>query len=677
MVRVLAVLYFVAVCLCKVSIRKEKESNEFVLFKAGDQMNLYNLNRHRVIETFSAPLHQFTTVHDRITNIPKERNSGVIENSSNVNTLQPLPGTESIRNIGGIRNNENVQISRVQDHGSMSMQRMCELSGINIPGVLSNKSNRQIMSGGMVLSKEKRIGVEYIRSSIGVIVCVYNEVVTKIFREGGVVEYIDREITTIINRTTVCRESIYTPIISYLMSVHNTPIYLLKEIDNMYYFSQIIVSDVSEGDKVILDRVFLCMLWTGLSIGGIFLFIPVIIRIFGYKDNSIIINKSCTDSRMFLGTLFGKKSVFIRTFEKTSEKEVKEYQNLILLNRIQTTCMYTEETDEYYYMVYPKEIQSLSELISTPRSTIDMLFMVYAYVQELHDKGIAGVNLSVHNVFITQMNTILLLGVENMVITHEILKRAEVLAKSEGPPITTEHLHCIDRKHLEIWMRTDYSSLAELFYSTHTSTHNNPRTTTITTGFSTNKPFSDAIPDILLYDYRKYPKFIIDVNTKYQIELFDWISSLVTSTVIPSKVPHPLFWTNTQSLEFLSLFSDFVFDHPKLKVLETSRITFLMQSDPSNWDVYINADLLNYLTRNGKYYYNTKALRDLLRLIRNNGRHFQSIPTPGQEYFNREISVFITYFFKKFSYIILFIYYTAEEYGLLNEKIFVEVFQPQ
>ncbi|KAI5166711.1 hypothetical protein NEIRO02_1355 [Nematocida sp. AWRm79] len=675
MVRALAVLYFVTVCLCKVNIRKEKESNDFVLFKVGDQMNLYNLNRHQVIETFSAPLHQFTTVHDRITNIPKERNSEIIENSDNVNTLQPLPDTESIRNIGGIQNNENVQLSRVQNYGSMSMQRTCEVSGINIPGVLSNKSNRQIMSGGMILSKEKRIGVEYIRSTIGVIVCVYNEVVTKIFREGGVVEYIDREITTIINRTTVSRESIYKPIISYLMSVHNTPIYLLKEIDNMYYFSQIIVSDVSEGDKLILDRVILCMLWVGLSIGCIFLFIPVIIRIFGYKDNSIIItNKICTDSRMYSGTLFGKKSVFIRTFEKTNEKEVKEYQNLILLNRIQTTCMYTEETNEYYYMVYPKEIQSLSDLISTSRSTIDMLFMIYVYVQELHDKGIAGVNLSVHNVFITQMNTILLLGVENMVITHEILKRAEVLAKNEGPPITTEHLHCINRKYLEIWMRTDYLSLAELFYSTHTSTYNNPR---ITTGISTNKPFSDAIPDILLYDYRKYPKFIIDVNTKYQIELFDWISSLVNNAVVPSKVPHPLFWTNTQSLEFLSLFSDFVFDHPKLKVLETSRITFLMQSDPSNWDVYIDADLLNYLTRNGKYYYNTKALRDLLRLIRNNGRHFQSIPTPGQEYFNREISVFITYFFKKFSYIILFIYYTAEEYGLLNEKIFVEIFQPQ
>ncbi|KAI5160632.1 hypothetical protein NEAUS03_1277 [Nematocida ausubeli] len=672
MLRLFIVLYFAGKCLSGVEIQRSVLLEDVAVFEADGQLAVYSLSARKVIEKIAMPLHRFSTVHNRITNTQAHRDSPGNEEASGVNTssnhLQNAainPSMYSNVNLESLGIQKSTNIYTIQER-----QGNTEIVPCAAPTRSANSAI--IVPGGIVASKEKRIGVEYIRSCVGVIVCVYNETVTKVFKKNGMLEYIDRELTTILNATVVTRSSLHIKALEDLQCAYNTNIYLLKEIDNMYYFSKVSISEIAEVHKTFINIVLNWVLCFCLFIGGLFLVIPVGIRIFGHRDKSITIFKGPRPhDKLHPGMLFGTKKVLVRIFRKSRKEERDEHRNIALLNEIQSTCLYAEETREHFFMVYPRDMQPLCELVKNTLDLTDLIFTLHRYMGDLHRRGIGQIDLTMHNIFITPSNTLLLLGVAKMAVIQETYKLEKTAQNSKLERVSEEEV--LEENMMERCITADYFALSRLCYNIYVTSKWNE----CCAGNYHQKEFSEALPDILLYDYRKYPKFIMDANSKYRIELFDWMATLCTNTTVQSPVPHPIFWTHTQSLEFLSLFSDFVFDHPAMLVLETSKIGLTITADMSNWDVYIDIDLLNHLTRNGKYYYNTKVLRDLLRLIRNNGRHFQSIPAEGREYFEDKVSIFLSFFLKKFAYIILLIYYTAEEYGLLHEKIFVEIFQPQ
>lgn len=683
--------------------RERFAEKNLVIFEYDGVMNIFDLNSHEVVESITPALSRFTS--DSKVKEKKEKSekkdkymlralrphgdapvNGLyltsVQTSGVVSTGIPKR-TEPINVDQKVFSNVKVNLFREAKDSEKSIshiEHQSIVNSVNIPTALINshlKEKREgyiyehsalsgsqekdtlnvrynmpqndllptaIISNGTVLSKEKRIGVEYVVASMGIIVCVYNELITRVFKPNGIVEYVRREITSILGNTIISRTNPHQKTIESIHHKYNVNVYWLQKIDGLFYFSEIVLSEIQENKKGVLLRCITFTFYFTLSLFLFFLLVPIAVRLFGYKDCSISISRK--RYHVFRkGLLFGKKPVYILMFDRKIEREAAVYNNLILLNSIGSTILHSEE-DAHAYLVYPTNLLQLADVIKERCDAISIIHRIFIYIRELHNKQIGGITLNVRNVYISE-HSIMLLGVEKMVCCG--LKETQKVVEKE----------------IKECARRDYLSLAELYYDVYSEVNRE----------ISKQPFSIGYSEVLLYNYRKYPRFIIDKNSKYKIELFDWISSLMDNSIIDSEIPHPVFWTGVQSFEFLSLFSDFVFDHASMQVLETSKIVLSLEVDMSNWDVYLDVSILEHLTRNGKYYYNTKVLRDLLRLIRNNGRHFQSIPAPGREYFNNELSTYISYFLNRYPYIVLLVYYVANEYKLLNEKIFREVFQ--
>ncbi|KAI5193232.1 hypothetical protein NEMIN01_2429 [Nematocida minor] len=626
--------------------------------------------------------------------------SGIIFSSNSTNTLMKKDNSTS-NNASSVSS----LMKSLADNGNVAASGV--IFGDSLPNLLANNapsigysSSRNdslptaIVSNGMVVSRDKRIAVEYIASAAGVIVFVYNETVSRVFRPSGILESVEKKITSILHRTRIDRTHAHHKIVKTLLNKYKTDLYILKKIDGLFYFSEIFLSEIKETHR---KRILKCLdysLYASLFILMLSLLSPMIIRIVGYKDTPITLLLGKCTGPLRKGFLFGKKRVKVLVLHKNVEKEKRKCENIMMLreHNAQDGSIHTEETEEHCYIAYSFDTVSLSEFteMKVSQETIRTVGKeIINSILHLYTEGFVHFTFSMENILInTHTNRIVLLGVEGMAYCAADSKRPSKFTMNSdklGSVLTdntnlsgstmdnsanlTENGNCAH--NLAVYrpkLFADYVSLGEVFYGMHKDTLNEM-------SMFKNKSFSESNDAICAYNYRKHPQFIIGAETKYQIELLDWIASLLSSEPFDGSIIHPFFWTNAQSLEFLSLLSDFIFDNPEGLILESSSIVLSSVMDLSNWDVYLDVSLLTHLTRGGRYYYNTKVLRDLFRLIRNNGRHFQSIPEEGRLYFNNEVSNYSEYFLTKYPQITLLSYYVAQEYSLLDHKIFSEIFK--
>lgn len=653
----------------RIGLFREKKDGVIGAFEYEEEVYIYDIARDRIIEKFPREgviVKRGGSSEKEIQEIGNGSLDSVRETGSNIQKSEvENTGIESIQpvgeNIKSITEDRKRRIKSIDSLSRVGIDRrknsLLEIySGIKEKNILSGV----VLIEGAVISQESRVGIEYKISQIGRIVFVYNEDVTRIFRPEEVIEKIERKITSIISKTLVNRKNIHYKTFMDLRNKYSVNTYILKEIDGFFYFSEVVLNEISEENLKVLNRLIGYSLYVSVLTLFLFLLGPVIIRVIGSKDRSIKILPG--KSRLFKkGVLFGKKPVYVLVLRKSLEAEDILIRNIELLkeNEVQDGTVYLESNKEYFYAVYSTSIHSIRSLLQEAEITYETKkevgFFIVKYLERMHRKGFMNFMFTTENILVDiHTKEILFLGLNRMISSKDKEKQTD---------------------RLEVAKESDYLSLGEIYYALYNDKIN-------TIHIFRNKSFIDAYSYIDRYNYKNNPKFIIGVETKEQVEVLDWISYLISQepynnrkSIKPIGNIHPVFWSTTQSLEFICLFSDFVFDHPELSVLETSKISHSLIRDMTNWDAYIDKSLLDHLTRNGKYYYNTKHIRDLLRLIRNNGRHFQSIPEDGRRHFNNEIATYTTYFLSKFPYLVLFLYYTAEEHCITTDsKIFKEIF---
>jgi len=179
-----------------------------------------------------------------------------------------------------------------------------------------------------------------------------------------------------------------------------------------------------------------------------------------------------------------------------------------------------------------------------------------------------------------------------------------------------------------------------------------------------------------LCESQKYRQRLEKPEERILPELQDCVSLLIRSTKSSCDlaVKHPLFWNELKKFEFIAHFSDYVLQFKEDTIIEASREFKKIDRSVCNWGSRIHPDLYFCLSQEGRYHYNRGSLRDLFRIIRNNGRHFQSLPERGRDYFKNDFLAYISYFLERFPYIVLFGYRVAEEYGLFSKKLFKDAF---
>ncbi|KAH9387313.1 uncharacterized protein NEMAJ01_2209 [Nematocida major] len=696
-------LWKCAICCTQID-RSSRSDGERVLFEHNGVMHIYDLSAQEIVERIAPPMSRFSvcsSARDPVQGIsekesrnslgvykgvPESADSGEVREKGVLGRTFLLQGIVSEECAQGIAHRDGLKASRHENSLRQQVKSRRNASEVGAEylgespgkgaeggiqaataehlaaefGISGGKLPDAIVSDGMVVSREKRLGVEYLASQAGVLVCVYNEVVTRVFKPARLTEYITREITTILGSTVITRTSMHQNTIRRIHEEYNAKIYLLKKMDGMLYFSEVVISELEENRAVLLRRALQSLQNALLLVFLGFLLVPMGIRIFGYRDTPIrILQGAYYGFRK--GLLFGKKPVYVIVLSKKPESGASAHGRIQAMNASANAGLHTEEDRGSFYIAYPADLRTLSDALAEGAAFSDLMRRLFARVQGLHRQGVSGIPMEIHSVYINRSAIVFLEGRS----TKERSEKEKNETSSKSPKKDTDFLRKRGPGHEQV--RGDYAALGKLCYTLHCVQHR---------GTAQCRPFSEALEEIMQYNYREHPRLILDSNTKQKIELFDWICSLLCNSVAP-EIPHPVFWTPQQSLEFLSLFSDYVFDHPSEQVIETSKISQKLECDWSNWDVYLDVDLLEDLTRSGRYYYNTKSTRDLLRLIRNNGRHFQSIPESGRAHFNNDLATYIAYFLSRYPYIVLFSYYIAGEHGLHNEKFFLDIFQQQ
>ncbi|KAI5172884.1 hypothetical protein NEFER03_1900 [Nematocida sp. LUAm3] len=532
---------------------------------------------------------------------------------------------------------------------SLDLKKEQEEPSKYLQNIQGNEPNA-IIVGETILIREKRIAVEHINLFDHILVIVYTDTVTKMITPEETGEHIKREIKCLLGKTYINQKHrLYNIIIDITTKTKGSKVYLIKMIHGSLYLSEVYLSEIQEENenlgKTILN--YLTIVLFSILIG--FLILPIITRVYISRRCAVEIVAKKQYMAFKHCILFKTTPAYAIEIDKSSPEEMELYKGIVLLREIdrKDCIVYIEETERYIYIAYHKDIISITDnsAVYTEIEKCAIIHRIMEKIEKIHSSGYFGIGLGVEDVFIRKGDQRL------SFISLKSLRKIDVSKKDE---------QCAE----------DYKNLGILFYRFLISSTENM-------GISRHLDISaKQIQNIVRqHEYRKYPKWRIESRSQRTLEALDCINLLINGKYTEKKEAwiHPLFWSLTQRFEFLALLSDYIFDHPIDRVIESSKLLEATEIDYSKWTVYIPKPVLDALTRNGKYYYNSKALRDLYRIIRNNGRHFQSIPEDGQEFFQRRFPDYFAYFQETYPYLILFGYNIAVEHSLFEKKVFQAV----
>ncbi|KAI5187353.1 hypothetical protein NEHOM01_2115 [Nematocida homosporus] len=501
----------------------------------------------------------------------------------------------------------------------------------------------QIVGQG-VLVRDHRIAVEYVQLPVGMVVLVYDEYVAKLVEAVGAEEWTKREVRCVLGKTYINRADwAHRSIAEVVGKYGRARMYFLKRINGNFYLSEVQISEIAEAKqrvgKVVLE------VWGVFLVFSLCFFaaLPGVVRI--YVARRCPIELDAGEYRgLHEGRLFRTKPVFVLELLKGSAAAERMHRGLVELRQMdkRDCIVYIEETSNAVLVAYTKDLVALADL--GPQYTFakkgEIIWWLIKKVAEVHARHWANIDMSLDNIFIREADTrLVLLGLT--------------------------HFHQPDPAQLSSSQSKDCQRLGLLFYEL---VFNRPL-------LQPQETVAQAQARLHQYHYQRYPKFYPGHEPRQTLEVLDCIVQLLSPDLpnLDQIITHPVFWSSSGRFEFIALFSDYLFDHPEDKVIETSQIMAKTEMDWSNWDVYLNLDLYNHLIRYGKYLYNTKVIRDLYRIFRNNGRHFQSIPDPGRHFFQNTLQNYINYFLDTYPYLTLFGHAVASEYRLFERKLFQEL----
>jgi len=116
---------------------------------------------------------------------------------------------------------------------------------------------------------------------------------------------------------------------------------------------------------------------------------------------------------------------------------------------------------------------------------------------------------------------------------------------------------------------------------------------------------------------------------------------------------HPFWWSGETSLNFLMATSNFMENHDRMpdQGLLQEFESYSGEAFGKEWDKQLSPLLLE---DGGKFRrYNSKTLRDLLRIIRNKFSHFRELPTALQEMLGSQPEIYFAYFRDRFPSLVL------------------------
>lgn len=121
---------------------------------------------------------------------------------------------------------------------------------------------------------------------------------------------------------------------------------------------------------------------------------------------------------------------------------------------------------------------------------------------------------------------------------------------------------------------------------------------------------------------------------------------------------HPFFWSDRKIFNFIANLSDIVERTPGVgRTLENNRHRIFEEPWNTHLDQVVKQDLLTFRL------YNFNRVRDLLRVIRNKGRHYNELPDSVKSFYNGYVSGFTQYWLKKFPSLLLVCYQCGKRFS--------------
>lgn len=534
-----------------------------------------------------------------------------------------------------------------------------------------------------LVTTEIRLAVEYLYLDDMTVVLLYDEKVTKMHNEHQQRECIKRRIKTVVKKSPLrnCESVVFRGFSQIRLKYRPSRIYMLQEVSGYFYLSEIFVGGIEEEKGLLIDRALQILTSLAFGVLLVFLVLPFLLRKYFREKTAIETKKERAFGVLFWGLLFGHRKVLVLVLNKASKKDLAVL-SLIKWQRTKEAeksgnILHVEETRKEARIAYAQDILPLSCISSLSiEKKHRILADIFRCLEDLCSQQTNIPEIAPSDAFFNRITyeVSLLPGASTDTTRYQDsernpektvvreFSRAFRNAPDQDPGI----LDAAEKRDEVIF------SAVSLFYFVYTNENLQDlfRARNITYGKK-----SEALRALARIRYANNPRFLIDRYSRMEIEMLDCMSVFADTQVMSfsAVAMHPFFWTLTQRFEFLALLSDYIFDHPAERIIEDSRVLQATELDYSQWDVYIDLGAFEALTRSGRYYYNTKTIRDLLRMIRNNGRHFQSIPETATEYLGHSLLEYTEYFIEKYPYLVLFGHIIATEKNLFAKNVFREI----
>ncbi|KAM0674733.1 Serine/threonine-protein kinase/endoribonuclease IRE1 [Gurleya vavrai] len=128
---------------------------------------------------------------------------------------------------------------------------------------------------------------------------------------------------------------------------------------------------------------------------------------------------------------------------------------------------------------------------------------------------------------------------------------------------------------------------------------------------------------------------------------------------IDDVVNHVYFWSNEKKFNFLANLSDFL----EFKSEESKKVNNRLERNKkkvfiNKWNNYIDQEVIEEMQEHR--YYNFTYMKELLRVIRNKGRHFKEMPENIKKYYVSFPDGYVNYYLERFPHLLSTCHYSAK-----------------
>lgn len=554
------------------------------------------------------------------------------------------------------------------------------------------------------------------------LILLYIEDVVKILGRGGTTEVIKRKLETACPSTpaSLCWGG-YRQLRGLRGRKEASELYVLKHIGDYFHLSKISFSGVSDFESGLLYLTMDVAVYAALGCMGVFLAIPCALRFFLRSVGTlkaISVEEERAFGRMHSGRMFNGAEVSVLAVDTRDPYLLQEYANIQELAGDSPGMLHpihVEKVSEHVvHLAFDRLDGTFKNLLPKLKTEAEVLAVAEQLVRAvtgLHEKGYAHLDITPENIYFRHSNgqpQIALGGLGRMLPLQGLANgESKGGCGAEKYDVSGwEHPRYISGafgKDALCDRDYDYYSLGCVLHLMVHGAH--PFVSEIKANLRRHQEvaleYAELIGRANVSELSKKSYFFALVNGRraWKARLFTSQSHLLptagpsTHAVLSSSAQleiddlvaiclvdeaslgveaakreliktHVLFWGAEKKFEFLATLSDYIFDHPQDGVIEKSPL-YKSKHRPRSWASAIDSGLMESFTRGGKYVYNHSQLRDLYRIVRNNGRHFQSIPSAlRQEHFGDEFAGYVGYFLGRFPFLGLFAYYLA-----ITEKI--------